>query len=470
MRVALCLTAALLGGSITGGLASALALEAPSAARSPAKAPVAPKQQAIDAMRATDLGVRCDGISDDSASLQSAFEAAAGKQLTLPSGVCRVSRELTISQAVNVVGAGRGVTIIQAGSIGSGNAILKVIADNFAVRDLTLRGPSVAKYVGEEYGLRLFGTPGSPRTNARVTNVEVHDIGAYGIAAEYYHKVTVSGSYVHDVGYGGIVSFSANDFVVRENVIKNILPGTVGNAYGIFASSRKGEANPARFVFESNTVDNVPNWEGIDTHGGVDGVIANNVITNCAIGINVSPSVSGIAPHRVSVTGNVIKRGSAPRLHRGIGSGGFSDTELATALVVKGNTVHDMGWDSVNDGAIMFQFTRGLIISDNTVVNPRASGIAVLQGNQDILVSGNTVTGMAGRKPTDAGILVRSARQSGRIQGNKIDAGTSIGLSITTQNDGLHFELNSIQTTGVPVRGAAFAGKASSWTPSDILR
>jgi hypothetical protein len=65
---------------------------------------------------ASDFGVRCDGVKDDTVALQNALNALKSNQaLQLPAGTCRISKQLSLSTKTNaaVVGAGKDATILQ---------------------------------------------------------------------------------------------------------------------------------------------------------------------------------------------------------------------------------------------------------------------------------------------------------------------------------------------------------------------
>lgn len=418
--------------------------------------------RALGEMTAKRWGIKGDGTTDDTTKIQAAFNAmTSGGPLKFTQGTYKGTAEITVPYAITIVGDGRDATLFNFTTLGTNKSAFKATADGVHFRDFKLTGPSSASYVAEETGIRFYATSAAEKEGGSVRNVEVNNFGAYGIQAEYYNKVSVTDSYVHDVGYMGIASISADDFVVRGNTVSTITPGTSGNAYGIAATNRASGAVPVRFVFDGNTVDDVTIWEGIDTHGGTDGVISNNTITNCKIGINVSPGDTNEPPHRVSVTGNTINKGSGVTTpQRGIALIGYNGANKSEGLVAAGNVINDMGVASdYTDGAILLKFTKGAVVTGNSIIDPVATGIGLYDSNTDFVVSGNSVAIVQAGHANASGIVVNAASQSGAIVGNFIEAvANQFGIfMVSASADVVAFD-NKIITSGT---GGPYVGAPS---------
>lgn len=370
-----------------------------------------------------------DGSTDDTAAIQAAIdvvEALSGGELYFPKGTFKVTAELTVTQPMVIHGAGRGVAIIRATTLGASKGVLKLTASNITIRDLTIRGPSVATYVSDECGVWAYGTSGSPVTDIVIENCEVYDIGSYGILFEYANRSRAVRNYVHDVGYGGIANLSSADFIAAENLVSTITPGTSSNAYGLFVTKRlTGDTTPSRGTMSKNVVKDVALWEGIDTHGATFYTINDNVVSGCKIGIQVGPDSFGNVPHFTTICNNAIDNGALTTTQlRGISIGGNGSTNVR-GIVCKGNTIDTMGGADGSSGllaAILIQYTIGSICDGNTLYAAEQNGIIYDGGgNVGIVCTNNAIHGVTLRTGNASGIRFNTAT-SGVCTGNYIDA------------------------------------------------
>ncbi|WP_256081289.1 glycoside hydrolase family 55 protein [Massilia sp. YIM B04103] len=71
-------------------------------------------QQKGDAVLASSYGVKCDGMADDTAAINHALSATAGRQLHFPAGTCLYAGGGVLQEGSVIVGAGRHATVIRA--------------------------------------------------------------------------------------------------------------------------------------------------------------------------------------------------------------------------------------------------------------------------------------------------------------------------------------------------------------------
>ena len=263
------------------------------------------------------------------------------------------------------------------------------------LRDFKVQGPSVATYVSGENGIEFSGASGGELTNGSATRVTVTRFGSGGIEMLYYNNMKVVNCTVEDVGYSGIGAMCSDDGVISSCNVSDVVVGTSGNAYGITISNLLGVDLSSRWTVSNNIVDNVPIWTGLDTHGGQDITFIDNVVTNCGQGIGVvTSSVTSDESNRVTVVGNIFRAGTATVIDSGITiSGGTGDRMLG--VVVSDNIINGYGAGDVTGGAISIVNTEGAVISNNVIDNSGAVGINVKQTNEDFLVTGNNVRGIA---------------------------------------------------------------------------
>lgn len=420
-----------------------------------------------------DFGAIGDGVIDDMAAIQAAYDSlTSGGTVYFSPGTYKITGQITVAYAITTIGAGRGNTIIRATTLGTNKAAFKATVDNCYFIGFTLRGPSSAAYVAEEQGIYLYGTSGAIKSSGGVRDVEVYNFGNAGILAEYYNDVRTEACRVHDCGYVGIGGWSVDDFVACENVVATITPGTASNAYGIVISNRASEAVSKRFTIANNTINDITLWEGIDTHGGTDGTIIGNVITNCKLGINVSPGDGhNLPPKRIAIVGNTVNRGAATAF-RAIGSGGTT-ANIADGITVVGNTIINMGVAAdYIEGAIMFQFTKGLVISGNAIFDPVATGIGIKGDNTDFVVTGNAIAVVQAGHANASGIVINGAGQTGLISGNLIETvAGQFGIFDNGGSTGILVTANKIAASGSsfvnPPPGSEFVGTAT-YDPANL--
>ena len=182
---------------------------------------------------------------------------------------CSYSGTATISKAMTVVGG----TL----SVPSGKTGLTIKAANVTVKSLTVNGGGTA-----------FG-------------------GIWGVNAA---GLSVDGVHVTGFVYAGIMFISVSGGSITNSVIKNI--GVTGweannmNAYGI-ALTDQGGVPTSDTTVARNTIDNVPTWEGIDTHGGRRLTIVDNVIHRTNRAIRIVTSGSGV-PQDITISRNTMDK------------------------------------------------------------------------------------------------------------------------------------------------------------------
>lgn len=67
-----------------------------------------------DAVLATSYGVKCNGTADDTAAINAALSASAGRELRFPAGICLYQGGGVLQEGSVLVGAGRNATVIRA--------------------------------------------------------------------------------------------------------------------------------------------------------------------------------------------------------------------------------------------------------------------------------------------------------------------------------------------------------------------
>ena len=77
------------------------------------------------------------------------------------------------------------------------------------------------------------------------------------------------------------------------------------NAYGIAVSAYGGEPRSSDVTVTGNTVEDVPTWHGLDTHGGLRIAFTNNTVRRASRALFITTDTSGNRATDITVTGNV---------------------------------------------------------------------------------------------------------------------------------------------------------------------
>jgi hypothetical protein len=181
-------------------------------------------------------------------------------------------------------------------------------------------------------------------------------------------------------------------------------------------------------------------------------------VYNCLYGVSITADDGGVAPNYCKVIGNTLDIGTLT-LGRGIGAGG-AVADSAEGLIVNDNIVIGYCIDSnADEGAIMFRFTKDLVISNNYLKGSVGRGITLYSDNANVNVSGNTITDLTtGSAGTTVCLAVRSTNNTGFIAGNVLNAGADYCI-LLSQDNAIEFGKNYYITSGTEVLGGAKGGK-----------
>jgi hypothetical protein len=357
-------------------------------------------------INALDYGVVGDGTTNDTAAMQAALTAAAGKTLLIPPNTYKITAQLNVPTN----------TFISAynATLNGSSGVFKLLkfANGGGIFGGTLIGPGNATLQPGSVGISCEGTNNAPAAPTYVQGIIVRDMniysfGEYGVFLAYTQDAKIEDNRIFDIGYAGIGGVSCNRADVNNNYISDITPGTT-DAYGIFIDRNNGTseiAEPRSFWCSITNnkifrVTSVPgnNGQGIDTHAGVGFSIIGNEVVNCEVGIFVTASVisgtSQLAPQNCRVIGNSVRS----NLNLGYGINvtgainGSTVVEYALNNIVEGNTVNGFGIaGDGTSGAIRITAAKGTIVSNNTIYNPACNGIILNVECRGAVVEGNYI-------------------------------------------------------------------------------
>ena len=348
-----------------------------------------------------------DNSVNDYTVCQAVLTAMAGKKVRgTPGKTYKVNTGLSVP-------AGTFLDMTGAGFNSSAGAIkCLTFVDGGGITGGTITGNTNASYAVNGIGIYCTGSSNSPSaptfvTAPKVEGVTLTEFSDAGIWLQYVNGGSFKDNNISQCAYAGIGGVSCNDTLVDGNTVKDIGPGTAGDAYGIFLDRNNGTSETAdprsyRCRIVNNTVRNVivasgDNGQGIDTHGGVDFVIDNNTIEGCEVGIFATAStISGtqaLGSHGCIISNNTIRGDTSGYGILVAGAlNGTTPVEYAQGCQVHGNTIVGFGITADGtSGAMRFQCTKDIKVFGNTLVRPRCNGIVFNLENIGFECTNNTV-------------------------------------------------------------------------------
>lgn len=178
-------------------------------------------------------------------------------------------------------------------AVGRGKVGVTIRSSNVTLDGYRITGPQYSRYDGREIGILVAGTASAPLRNVTIRNCTITRFGYAAIVIRYVENFRIENCHIRNAVYAGIMVISGTTGLIQDNLVQRI--GVVGyqtmnmNSYGIALTDAGGTVSRGISVI-SNTVEDVPQWHGIDTHGGRDIQIIANTIrrTNRAIFITTT--------------------------------------------------------------------------------------------------------------------------------------------------------------------------------------
>ena len=332
---------------------------------------------------------------DDSASLQAALNAAAGKTLNLPAGTYRLARGLTVPGATSVRGEGSGATVLQYQAVGLTGISVPDGADDVYIGHLKIKNvcyPDAIK--GSDSEVHGVAIASAERTVIECCGFDNCDDAAirvgYGSGGNSSGTRLLYNTVFNTAEGSGIEVIRGEDCLILGNIVRR------SAQHGVRLCGAR------RPIATGNLLDG--NTDGFSIQGYGDGrnvtqrtqdfVIQGNVVQNdavCSIGI-FNQANSGI------IRGNLLEGKSAP-----------TGVNVSTHLIGAGRRKSSC-FDITIEGNIIKGFNRsiqvrgdwdGIVIRGNTIKGYEVSGegiaYAVFLDSQDIgclgqiVIEGNTI-------------------------------------------------------------------------------
>lgn len=247
------------------------------------------------------------GTGDDTAAVQAQIDAAtAGSMLFLPSHITtQLSDYVNINKPLTIIGGNV--------NTGTNNRGFNITSGGVELHSMKITGEgSSGTYTAGNNLINAVGTSSSPLVRCRFLNNTLLATAGEGMRLTWLEDSEVLGNTVDGFRYAGMLCASMKKSRILYNVVSNAYAHAQGvvNTYGITLTDLSNTVSERSqyCVVANNQVHNVPEWAGLDSHGGADLIWSNNIVTNCGQGIAlVLGNESRLAaPQNNSVVGNII--------------------------------------------------------------------------------------------------------------------------------------------------------------------
>jgi len=415
------------------------------------------------------------GGSSQTTNVQAAVDATpTGGTLDIPAGIqIRVDGQINITKAMTIRSSGRGGFYSGAGA-GVAQKMFNVTSSDVHFRGVGIKGVQYTTQVANQTAINIVGaSAAAPLQRVSVVDCDLNTWGQYGISAAYVTGFKFDDNAIRDINYAGIGMLSCISGTASGNRVSNI-PGdfaTTGNynAYGIFTSRNYGtlvdEPRTSNVVIADNTIRDIPTWVGIDTHGGSMLTITGNNIRNTSQGISIVSSrtsvggSSDIAPLDVAITGNTIDS-TVTDGSRNSGIVVVANSAQKATGAITGNLIRGHGYNATDpSGGIQVEFTRGLVVSGNVLVECSPIGISFVSDNAGFSCEGNTINDVWSTSVTTKAISCSSVGGNiGYIGGNVLLSYTKTATKTSANGVGISLHASgtgSAVRTGINVMSVA---------------
>ena len=328
----------------------------------------------------------------------------------------------------------------------SGKGGIKITSSNVKLENLVLIGFQNLVINLTEIGVNCYGISASNYIkNIIIENCIIKNFGYEAITMQFVSDFRIKKNTINNVGYVGVIALSCSNGEISYNNIKDVkVSGT--NCYGIAITRTENDSliispRSKNIKVCNNTIENILEWEALDTHGGENISFIDNTIINCKQGVAIVSSDNG---NQVQTFGAINCVVAFNKIISDLidGSNGYgvviagcaTNIEKATNCIVTGNVIQNYGDESnAISGAVYVRHTENLSITDNKIINPSPSGIFMSVQNINFNISNNTVIDVWTETSAQAiAISLYTAPQNGLITGDAFKKNGKVAAKLLT--------------------------------------
>ncbi len=188
-------------------------------------------------------------------------------------------------------------------TVARGGKGVVITANNQVVENVVITGPGFTTYDGSTYGIYGSGA----YSGVIIRHCTIRKMGHSGIWLVGLTNVTIEDCVIEDVAYAGIMTVGVAGGTIQRNTIRRVGndgAGSVGNnAYGIAISGTSTRSSDIDVLH--NTIDYVPMWHGLDTHGGLRITFHGNTVRRAPRAIFVTSQSGGFLSTDCVIDGNL---------------------------------------------------------------------------------------------------------------------------------------------------------------------
>ena len=409
-------------------------------------------------------------------SLQAAIDAAGdGSTLTI-TRPWTLTAPVSVAKPLTIRGAGNGA-VKAADSRQNG---VEVTASNVVLDALRITGAGGTTSATQRLVNVMGAGANTPVTGFEMRACNLSGSSYSGLWLEYVQDFSIQGGIYADHAYAGVMGMSVRFGLVEGVTVRNIIqPGSLLNSYGIALSRWSNKTltdapHSTDVHVRGCTIDGVPKWEGIDTHGGRRLIIQGNTVRRCAVGVAMVPcpdetGQNRYAPQGVHVLDNIIDSGVTDgTAKQGIQLVGCT-SDVSTVLdyasgAIARNTIIGHGTqNSSSQSGLHVQTTRGAVVQGNVMVECAPNGVTLAHNNVGVLVDGNVIVDpWADSTAPPSAIYVQSRNQTGSITNNRavrssrsattvLDRGLHISSGLTDGSVSFRYDGNDFSAARLPL-------------------
>jgi hypothetical protein len=258
----------------------------------------------------------------------------------------------------------------------------------------------------------VLGTKGAPLSDVDVHDCHLTDTASDALWMEWCVNSRTHHNVCERFAHSGVTVISGNGLAVDGNIVSDgaIAPGQV-EVYGIALTDLTNvTADRTQSCSVTGNKVSLIDWEGIDTHGGLDITVTGNTVRACRRGIALitGNTTRVTAPQQCVASGNVID-GAGARVTPDIGVFLAGAPGLAASAVITGNTI--AGYDAAQPVSTVDWNRTDTCVANNSRPHVPWTNVTLTGGwtknasfPPQYMVDGDQVTFRGGAIPPAGGI------------------------------------------------------------------